>query len=152
MKNMIPWKKAKNNILSDWWNDDWLFNVWENPFRNLPLPFVKSFAGPTPSVDISEDEKEYTVKAELPGMSEKDIEVTWHDGLLRIKGEKKAEKEEKKKGTYYRECSYGSFVRDISLEDVADWKDIEAKYKNGVLTVKVPKTKRDKKEIKVKVE
>lgn len=152
MKALMPFKKVKNDLLSSLWDDDWFFNVWENPFKNFLSPFVKSFSSPLPAIDISEDEKEYVVKAELPGMSEKDIEVTWHDGILRIKGEKKAEKEEKKKGTYYRECSYGSFVRDIPLGDVADWKEIEAKYKNGVLTVKVPKTKKNEKEIKIKVE
>jgi HSP20 family protein len=84
-------------------------------------------------------------------LTEKDIDLTWHDGILRIRGEKKNEKEDKKKDSYYREFSYGSFSRDIRLNPAVDWKQAQAKYKNGVLTVKLPKTESSKKSIQIKV-
>lgn len=92
-----------------------------------------------PKLDVAELKDRYEVKAELPGMGEKDIELTLEDGLLTISGEKKAETEEKEKGYYLKECSYGSFSRSVRLPDnVADDK-VEAKFKKGVLTVKLPK-------------
>ena len=103
------------------------------------------------SVDVVEDKNEVTVKAEVPGLTEKDINLSWHDGVLRIRGEKKNEKEEKENGRYYRECSYGSFSRDIRLDNTVDWKKAQAKYKNGVLSVKLPKTESSKKSIQIKV-
>ena len=92
-----------------------------------------------PKLDVAELKDRYEVKAELPGLDEKDIELTLEDGLLTISGEKKAETEEKEKGYYLKECSYGSFSRSVRLpENISDDK-IEAKFKKGVLTVKLPK-------------
>ncbi len=92
-----------------------------------------------PKLDVAELKDRYEVKAELPGMDENDIELTIEDGLLTISGEKKAETEEKEKGYYLKECSYGSFSRSVRLpENIVDDK-IEAKFKKGVLTVKLPK-------------
>jgi HSP20 family protein len=102
-------------------------------------------------VDVSEDKKEIKVKAEIPGMTEKDIDLTWHDGVLSIRGEKKDEKEEKKQNRYYRECSYGSFCRNINIGTNVDWNKTKAKYKHGVLTVTLPKTETAKKAIEIKV-
>lgn len=77
--------------------------------------------------------------ASLPGMEEKDIDLSIEDGLLTISGEKKAETEEKDKGYYLKECSYGTFSRSVRLPDnIADDK-IEAKFKKGVLTIDLPK-------------
>jgi len=104
-----------------------------------------------PRVDVTEDKNEVTVKAEIPGMSEKDIECTWHDGVLRIRGEKKCEREDKKSGRQHHECSYGYFSREIPLGDSVDWKSAAAKYKHGVLTVKLPKTEVARKTITVKI-
>jgi HSP20 family protein len=84
-------------------------------------------------------------------MTEKDIQLTWHDGVLRIRGEKKDEKEERSKDRYYKECSYGSFSRDIPLGAGVDWKNAEAKYRNGVLTVSLPKTGAESKAVEVKI-
>ena len=68
-----------------------------------------------PKLDVAELKDRYEVKAELPGLDEKDIELTLEDGLLTISGEKKAETEEKEKGYYLKECSYGSFSRSVRL-------------------------------------
>lgn len=108
---------------------------WFRPGAGFPtIPQFKA-----PVVDVSEDDKEIAVKAEIPGLTEKDIEVTFANGLLQIKGEKKGEKEEKRKNTWHRESWQGSFSRAIPLGDRVDWKKAQARHKDGVLTVTLPK-------------
>ena len=92
-----------------------------------------------PAIDIAESEKGYEIKAELPGMDEKGIEVKVTDGSLTIKGEKQEEKEEKEKDYYLQERRYGSFERSFELPDSVDPDKIEASFKKGVLTVTLPK-------------
>jgi len=93
-----------------------------------------------PAVDIAEKDKEYEITAELPGMDESNIDVKFADGLLTIKGEKKEEKEEKNKDYYLSERRYGSFQRSFPVPESVDANKIEAKFVNGVLTVKLPKS------------
>jgi HSP20 family protein len=93
-----------------------------------------------PAVDVSETDKGYEIKAELPGMEEKNIEVKLADGVLTIKGEKQEEKETKEKDYYVQERSFGSFQRTFQVPDNVDTNKIEANFKNGVLTVNLPKT------------
>ena len=109
--------------------------------------------GFSPPVDVREDEKEVTVKAELPGMEEKDIEVNLADNGLTIKGEKKAEKDEKGKDNWYRETSYGAFHRFIPLPEGLDQEKVDARFKNGVLTVTLHRLEEAKgKKIAIKAE
>jgi HSP20 family protein len=96
-------------------------------------------AGMAPRIDVSETESEIKVEAELPGVDEKDLEVVLSQGRLTIKGEKKQEKEEKKKDYHLVERSYGSFTRSIPLPFEADADQIKASFAKGVLTVTVPK-------------
>ena len=106
-----------------------------------------------PSVDVSETKNDVVVKAELPGMDPKDIEVTLSDGHLMIKGQKKHEKEEKDEDYHFVERSYGSFVRAVHLPKEVKHDKISASYKNGVLKVVLPKSEEAKtKELKIKVE
>jgi HSP20 family protein len=150
MKSLIPWKQnrkhavltRRDSLFDRWWND---------PFDTFLPAFKQPFAARMPSVDVSEDKKEVRVRAEIPGMTDKEIQLTWHDGVLRIYGEKKDEKEERTKDRYYKECSYGSFSRDIPLGANVDWKGAEAKYRNGVLTITLPKTGEASKAIEVKI-
>lgn len=150
MKSLIPWRQGqkqaalarRNNWFNRWWND---------PYDNFLPSFKQPFATCMPSVDVSENKNKVQVRAEIPGMTDKDIQLTWHDGVLRIYGEKKDEKEERKKDRYYKECSYGSFSRDIPLGANVDWKNAEATYRNGVLTVTLPKTGEASKVIEVKI-
>ena len=97
--------------------------------------------GFVPRLDLSETEKEVVVSAELPGMDEKDLEVNFSKGRLTISGEKKAEREEKGEDKSYHlvERSYGSFSRAIDLGEAVDAAKASAVFKNGILTVKVPK-------------
>ena len=101
-----------------------------------------------PRVDVTETDTEFQVSAELPGMDEKDLDVSLHDGTLTIKGEKKMEKEDKQKEFYRMERSYGSFQRSFLLPDVIDQDNIDASFKNGVLNVTLPKTPEAKKEVR----
>lgn len=112
----------------------WL-DRWFRPSGGFPAtPAFKA-----PAVDVREDEKEITVKAEVPGMSDKDMEVTFANGILQLRGEKKEEKEEKGKNTWHKESWQGTFVRNIPLGEGVEWKKAEARHKDGVLTVVIPK-------------
>ncbi|MBI1384316.1 MAG: Hsp20 family protein [Rhizobiales bacterium] len=95
--------------------------------------------GTMPSVDIRDDEKEIVVEAELPGIAEKDIDVTLRDGVLTIRGEKKGVREEKKDDYHLSERSYGSFQRSFRLPDSIDEEKIAAKLESGVLRIALPK-------------
>jgi HSP20 family protein len=95
--------------------------------------------GTAPAVDVVESENSYRISAELPGMDEKDIEVKLAEGVLSIKGEKKEEKEERAKDRYLSERRYGSFQRTFRVPDGVDTDKITAEFKNGVLTVSLPK-------------
>ncbi|MCQ2740501.1 MAG: Hsp20/alpha crystallin family protein [Alphaproteobacteria bacterium] len=93
----------------------------------------------SPRLDVAELKDKYEIKAELPGMDEKDINLSVENGLLTISGEKKAETEEKDKGYYLKECSYGSFSRSVRLPDNISEDKIGAKLKKGVLVIDMPK-------------
>jgi len=113
-------------------------------------------AGPgvdlVPRMDITEKNGTVTITAELPGLEEKDVEVTVVDNVLTLKGEKKAEREEKGENRYLIERSYGSFQRSLELPEGVKPEDIKASMTKGVLTVTLPKpraAKPDAKKIKV---
>jgi HSP20 family protein len=106
------------------------------PFSKL----TSEFRGLVPAVDMIDEEKAYRVTAELPGLSEKDIEITVDGNLLTIKGEKKEEREQKEKGYFLSERHFGSVERSLRLPDGIDDGRVEAKFENGVLTVTLPKT------------
>ena len=105
-------------------------------------PFFRGFAGigAVPAVDIVEKDKDYEITAELPGIDESNLDVKFADGVLTIKGEKKEEREEKKKDYYLSERRYGSFQRSFPVPESVDPNKIEAKFVNGVLTIKLPKS------------
>jgi len=92
-----------------------------------------------PAVDLEQTEKELVVTAELPGVSDKDIEVSLAGDVLTIMGEKKTETEEKKGGSNYTERRYGSFARSLQLPFEVKDDQVDAKFKNGVLTIRLPK-------------
>ncbi|MGV6876360.1 Hsp20/alpha crystallin family protein [Pseudochelatococcus sp. B33] len=93
-----------------------------------------------PAVDLVENEDSYEIAAELPGLTEKDVEVNLSNGILTIKGEKNEETSEKRKGYHLSERRYGSFVRSFRVPDGIDAEKIEAAFSKGVLTVKLPKS------------
>lgn len=117
---------------------------WE-PSRELRtrMPAIK-----LPQVDVHENDKSYTIEAELAGMSDKDVELVVKDDVLTLKGEKREEKKEEKKDYLRTERSYGSFERSFVLPDGVDRDKIGASFKNGVLTITLPKTEKAQKEAK----
>ena len=105
-----------------------------------------------PLVDITEDEKEYLIKAELPEVRKEDVKVTVEQGVLTITGERKFEKEEKGRKYHRVERSYGSFVRSFSVPDDADPTKVNAEFKDGVLKVHLVKSEQARpRQIEVKV-
>ena len=106
-----------------------------------------------PQVDISEDDKEYLLKADLPEMKKEDVKVTVENGVLSISGERKTEKEEKKKKFHRIERSYGTFLRTFTLPEDAESAKIAAEFKDGVLKMHLPKSPASKpKPVEVKVQ
>jgi HSP20 family protein len=107
----------------------------------------------SPQVDITEDEKEYLIKADLPEMKKDEIKVNVENGVLTVSGERKTEKEEKNKKFHRIERSYGTFERSFALPDEADGSKVKAEFKEGVLRVHLPKNPVAKpKAIEVKVD
>lgn len=122
-----------------------------SPFRHVESPRL---AGGliAPRVDVSESDKQIKITAELPGMSEKDVELILTDDVLTLKGEKTEEKEEKDKDYHLSERTYGSFRRSFRIPENVNAEKVAAAFKNGVLTVTLPKTKRaPKREKKVNI-
>jgi HSP20 family protein len=105
-----------------------------------------------PLVDITEDDKEYIIKAELPEIKREEVKVAVENGVLTITGERKFEKEEKNKKYHRVERAYGSFVRTFLVPDDAEAEKVNAEFKDGVLKVHLPKSEKAKpKQIEVKV-
>ena len=130
---------------------------WRSPFDNLfdaffgedsRLPVLPGNAAFAPRIDVKEDDVSYEISVELPGLEEKDIEITVDDGTLVLRGEKSGASEEKE-GKYFRqERIYGRFERAFHLPDGVEAEKIEAKFKNGVLTLHLPKKEEAKKVVR----
>ncbi len=135
-----------------------------NPYRSLiSLPdeierFFSDFGLDTrtsdtvwsPSVDLSENDEDYKVKAEIPGMKKEEIKVSYRDNVLTLTGEKKQEKEKKDENYHRIERAYGKFERSFWLPKEVKADEIRAKYKDGVLSISIPKAEEVKpKEIEV---
>lgn len=120
-------------------------------FESFPLrlPTIKlgRFAS-VPALDMSETDKNYKITAELPGIDPENVEVTFEDGLLRIAGEKKQEREENERGYRLSERSYGAFERLLTLPSAANPDKIDAKFKNGLLTVTIAKKSEEKQNVR----
>ena len=125
--------------------DDFSGGMWRSPFGRSffdiePFRRAETGFGSVPAVDITQSDKGYEITAELPGMEDKDIEVKLANGVLTLRGEKRAEKEEKNKDYYVRERSFGSFERSFQVPEDVDADKVNASFKKGVLTVMLPKS------------
>ena len=105
----------------------------------IPWPFGEWDEGWLPAVDVCESEEAYTVTAELPGLVAKEIKVSVEGDILTIRGEKRRQKEEETKSYHRVERSYGVFSRSLQLPGNADGDKVKAEYKDGVLTLTIPK-------------
>jgi HSP20 family protein len=127
--------------------------LWDSFLEGAPRRRGEERGEWLPSLDVSETKNEVVVKAEVPGMDPKDIDLSLSDGVLTIKGEKKQEKEEKEANYHLVERSYGAFVRSVRLPREVQSDKISASYKDGILKIALPKSEEaKKKEIKIKVE
>jgi HSP20 family protein len=105
-----------------------------------------------PAFDIAETEERYTITGEIPGIEAKDLDVTLANGTLTIQGEKQREHEEKNERFHRIERAYGSFQRGFLLPEGVKAEELTANYKDGVLTINIPKTAREAKKIEVATE
>lgn len=124
----------------------------EDVFGRLPAwPWGDRSAGWAPAVDMIDQKDELILRADLPGLDEKDIEVTMQDGTVTIRGERKEEKEEKKEDYYCCERRYGAFARTLMLPTSVDPDKVKATFSRGVLEIHLPKAKEAKgKKVEVK--
>ena len=146
IKDLIPWarkdhapepKSEDNNPIATLQRDmNRVFESFWNRAGDLDWPW----GGGDAKSDVVETKDHVEVSIELPGMDMKDIEVSVTDDMLTVKGEKKVERQEEKKGYYLSERSYGAIYRTIPLPPGVDGGKAEASFKNGVLTIKLPQT------------
>lgn len=156
MRSLIPWirrepemrseksisdlRREFDSLLDRFFRDDWF------------APEAAGAGSFVPAFDVSETDAEFLVKAELPGVEPKDVEVNLSGNVLTVKGEKKQEREEKTESLYRVERSFGSFSRSFSLPSEVKADQVSATYKDGVLNLKLPKTEPSKKKtIKIDV-
>lgn len=149
---MMPWKKKDNAVVRGGEGSSSL-GLFRNEMNRLMDRFFAdpwslfdqdSFPSVTvwaPSFDVIDGEKDVTVRAEIPGVDPKDVEVTVSGNVLTISGEKKESHEEKGTHAFRTECSYGSFRRSVELPDGVDADKVTAEHTNGILTVRVGKSK-----------
>jgi len=146
IKNLIPFGKKNIEVRREEENPFAMMQremnrIFDSVNRNWGLGAFPEFTGSfMPRLDVTEDSKAFTVTAELPGMSDKDIDLSLSGDTLTIRGEKKEEKEEKNKNYYYSERSYGTFLRSIPLPRQVETDKVSASFKKGVLTITLPKT------------
>lgn len=117
------------------WRTSSLFGDW--PAQDRPRGYL-------PAMDVTENDARYLITVELPGGKKDDVQVELHEGVLTIRGEKRCERDETKDQRCYIERSYGSFSRSFRLPDDADAARMDASFKDGILSVTVPKTEKSK--------
>ena len=143
---LVPWTNRGRNELARL--HDEMDGLFDGFFRGLGRPFTGYKAWP--AIDVAEKDDAIVVRAEVPGCHPEDIDISVYGNTVTISGEKKERKEEKEKGYYHLETSYGNFRREINLPTDVDETKIEAVCKNGVLSVTLPKAEKTK-AVKVEV-
>jgi len=145
--DLLPWKRENQNSLAEQRAEQDPFLALQNEMNRM---FDSFFADPRrsgnrmgafmPNMDVSENDQEVTVTAEIPGMDENDIQVTYNKGVLAIYGEKRGENQQKGSRYHRIERTYGSFRREVSLPCEVEEDKITATFKKGVITVVLPKS------------
>ena len=147
-RHITPWQRRRSSDLAVRRETDPILSLqnemnrvfetfFEEPFGMRSLEEWEGFA---PSIDVYETDKEITVDVELPGMDEKDIDISLGSNVLTISGKKESEETEKSKSYFRHERTYGSFRRSIQLPDDVDEDKIDATYRKGILKIVLPKT------------
>lgn len=160
VRDLIPWGRSSGQTPSIYRDDGRssfvslhheVNRLFDDVFRSLDsrlpsLGSLSAFHGGWPSVEISETETELRVTAEVPGLDEKDIEILLDDDVLTLRGEKRSETEDTQK--QFSERYYGRFERRIPLGYEVEADKVDAKFKNGLLTVTLPKTAKAQSQVK----
>lgn len=149
LSSLIPWRskgreddESANAVASFHGEvDRWFERFFDSPFWGPPSLLSETRFW-SPSLDVSENDEEITVTAEIPGVDAKDFDISVSGNLLTISGEKKVESEERKGSMYRAERRFGSFRRSINLPDSVDAEKVEAEYDRGILTVRLPKAEK----------
>jgi HSP20 family protein len=161
MKDIIPWRKKDAGVARVSGSDDQVATLQRRMnslfddffadvggfFGDRPFHVMKPAERPwfdSPNFEVSETDEEFRVKAELPGLDEKDVEVNLEHDIVTIRGEKRQEQEEKKRNYHFSEVSYGQFSRSFALPDGVDREKAKAQFKKGILTLTLPKTEQAK--------
>jgi HSP20 family protein len=148
VRDLIPWGRSNNRAPVPYREDDRhpflslhreMNRLFDDFFRDfdMRLPMMGDANGNWPHLDVSETDKQVTVTAELPGLEEKDVELLLQDGMLTLRGEKRSESDDKDR--QFSERYWGRFERRIMLDAEVQADKAEARFKNGVLTVTIPK-------------
>ena len=149
MFNMVPYSRKNNGITSKdyWFGIDRFFDDF---FRDPFFARVSSMTTPI-KADVKETDKEYIVEAELPGVNKEDIVIDLHDDVLTLGVDIKQEKDEENDGYIYKERQRGSYRRSFNVVNI-DNEKVKASYKDGILTVNLPKAEEGKKTRKIDIE
>ena len=143
---LVPFNKRNRNGLTRLHSE--MDDLFDSFFRGLDRPFAGYKAWP--AVDVAEQEDEIVVRAEVPGCKAEEIDISVYGNTLTISGEKKLSEEKKEKGYYHVESSYGSFRREVTLPTDVNQSKVDATYKDGVISISLPKAEKAK-TIKVKI-
>jgi HSP20 family protein len=133
-------RREVERVFDEFYRGPWRLPFTRTAFDIGPVWPGEAIWGAVPAVDIVESDQSYTITAEMPGVQADNVEVRFSEGRLTIKGEKKEQKEEERKGVFVSERRYGSFQRIFKVPESVDTDKISATFADGVLTITLPKT------------
>lgn len=155
IRDLIPWGRKAHDVSPRAEDENPIYalqrdinRIFDNFWNRFETPVGAPWSVGTPRTDVVETDKAIEVSMELPGLDEKNIDVTLTRDTLTVKGEKRAEREDRNGGYYLSERSYGSFYRTIPLPPGVSADDAKAEFKKGVLTITLPKTPEAQAEVK----
>lgn len=157
VRSLIPWTRergmqgtpAEHPLAAFQREFDRLFDdLWRGFEMPMSARFDRALGSVAPRIEMAETDAAITLRAELPGLEEKDVELTLADNVLTVSGEKKTEREEKETGVAYSECAYGAFQRRIPLPADVVEEQVTATFRNGVLTVTLPKSPKSQEKVR----
>ena len=130
---LIKWQPKPMNVFDDM---DTMIHSFFNTDCNFPVRDTRNWS---PAVDVKETDNSFVLTADIPGLTKKDIKVNVANGKLSISGERSYETEQENDNYHYRERRFGTFDRSFNLPDTVDEENISASFKNGILSIQLPK-------------
>lgn len=154
VRDLVPWNRNNDGARSDPLREPAspvftlqreMNRLFDDIFRDFEVPLWSGARGSWPQIEVEETETGYRVTAELPGLEDKDVEVLVQDGVLTLRGEKRAERQDRGRG--FSERVYGRFERRLALDGV-DEDQVKASFRNGLLTITAAKTAQSRTSVK----